>query len=55
MPFFWVLCKNITQLYLFFIVMMPNNREELIVDQDNGPTIKRDNKGKIIFAYVVDI
>ncbi|VFV28000.1 dachshund 2 [Lynx pardinus] len=36
-------------------VMMPNNREELIVDQDNGPTIKRDNKGKIIFAYVVDI
>ncbi|XP_075394509.1 dachshund homolog 2 [Tenrec ecaudatus] len=29
------------------MVMMPNNREELIVDQDNGPTIKkfqRDNK-----------
>lgn len=34
--------------------MMPSNREELIVDQDNGPTIKkfqRDNKGKMIFAY----
>ncbi|XP_049728425.1 dachshund homolog 2 isoform X2 [Elephas maximus indicus] len=29
------------------MVMVPNNREELIVDQDNGPTIKkfqRDNK-----------
>lgn len=32
------------------IVMMPNNREELIVDQDNGPTIKkfqRDNKEEV--------
>lgn len=38
--------------------MMPNNREELIVDQDNGPTIKklqRDNKGKMIFAYLMYI
>lgn len=36
--------------------MIPNNREELIVDQDNGPTIKkfqRDNKGKMIFAYLM--
>ncbi|XP_032447957.1 dachshund homolog 2 [Lynx canadensis] len=30
-------------------VMMPNNREELIVDQDNGPTIKRDNKEEVPF------
>uniref|UniRef100_A0A8C8W1I9 Dachshund family transcription factor 2 n=1 Tax=Peromyscus maniculatus bairdii TaxID=230844 RepID=A0A8C8W1I9_PERMB len=33
------------------MVMMPNNREELIVDQDNGQTMKkiqRDNKGKMI-------
>uniref|UniRef100_A0A9L0IKP5 Dachshund family transcription factor 2 n=1 Tax=Equus asinus TaxID=9793 RepID=A0A9L0IKP5_EQUAS len=40
------------------MVMMPNNREELIVDQDNGPTIKklqRDNKGKMIFAYLMYI
>uniref|UniRef100_A0ABI7W488 Dachshund family transcription factor 2 n=1 Tax=Felis catus TaxID=9685 RepID=A0ABI7W488_FELCA len=30
-------------------VMMPNNREELIVDQDNVPTIKRDNKEEVPF------
>lgn len=38
--------------------MMHNNREELIVDQDNGPTIKkfqRDNKGKMIFVYLMFI
>ncbi|XP_074179813.1 dachshund homolog 2 isoform X2 [Rhinolophus sinicus] len=32
------------------MVMMPNSREELIVDQDNGPTIKkfqRDNKEEV--------
>nr|XP_044996930.1 dachshund homolog 2 isoform X4 [Jaculus jaculus] len=32
------------------MVMMPNNREDLIVDQDNGPTIKkfqRDNKEEV--------
>ncbi|KAI5155796.1 Dachshund 2 [Manis pentadactyla] len=32
------------------MVMIPNNREELIVDQDNGPTIKkfqRDNKEEV--------
>nr|XP_051683361.1 dachshund homolog 2 isoform X5 [Oryctolagus cuniculus] len=32
------------------MVMMPSNREELIVDQDNGPTIKkfqRDNKEEV--------
>nr|XP_040138813.1 dachshund homolog 2 isoform X3 [Ictidomys tridecemlineatus] len=32
------------------MVMMPNNREELIVDHDNGPTIKkfqRDNKEEV--------
>jgi hypothetical protein len=36
--------------------MMPNNREELIVDQDNGQSIKkfqRDNKGKMILAYLI--
>lgn len=37
---------------------MPNNRGELIIDQENRPTIKkfqRDNKGKMIFAYLIDI
>ncbi|XP_027623486.1 dachshund homolog 2 [Tupaia chinensis] len=36
------------------MVMMPNNREELIVDQDNGPTIKkfqRDNKDIQFFQH----
>nr|XP_054364557.1 dachshund homolog 2 isoform X3 [Mirounga angustirostris] len=34
------------------MAMMPNNREELTVDQDNGPTIKkfqRDNKEEVPF------
>jgi hypothetical protein len=41
-----------------FIVMMPKNRKEVIVDQDCRPTIKkfqRDNKGKMIFAYLMYI
>lgn len=38
--FFWVFCKKITQLSLLIVVMMSNNREDLIVDQDTGPTSK---------------
>lgn len=37
---------------------MSNNREDFIVDQDTGPTSKkfqRENKGKIIFAYLMYI
>lgn len=45
-----------TQFPFSFLVMIPNNREELIVDQDNGQTIKkfqRDNKGKMILDYLI--
>lgn len=45
-----------TQFPFSFLVMIPNNREELIVDQDNGQTIKkfqRDNKGKMILVYLI--
>lgn len=52
------MCKKIIQLYFLFTVMMSNNREEVIIDQENGQTIKkfqRDNKGKMIFAYLMYI
>lgn len=52
-----VLQENYSVFFLLFIAMMSNNREELIVDQDNGPTIKkfqRDNKGEMTFAYLMD-